>query len=189
MFTAKANDEGSEAATEKRHPHSSLSFYEYLGEGAAQFDVRRCRELSLGAHGERAGVKAVQVGHDQQQVRRGLYWQEAAPRHVDAQSVVEAFDGGADRRLQLDDVLTAVERLTAETRTGEETCWVVVEKYLILSHVFFVCSLSSSTNNRKCLRLMLWCKIKRKLLISVFLSPSLAAVMNRKKPNKHTPSC
>lgn len=140
MFTAKANDEGSEAVTEKRHP-SSLFFYEYLGEGAAQFDVRRCRELSLGAHGERAGVKAVQVGHDQQQVRRGLYWQEAAPRHVDAQSVVEAFDGGADRRLQLDDVLTAVERLTAETRTGEETCWVVVEKYLILSHVFCLLAL------------------------------------------------
>lgn len=167
MFTAKANDEGSEAATEKRHP-SSLSFYEYLGEGAAQFDVRRCRELSLGAHGERAGVQAVQVGHDQQQVRRGLYWQEAAPRHVDAQSVVEAFDGGADRRLQLDDVLTAVERLTAETRTGEEDvlgrCGEVSDSFTR----FFVCSLSSSTNNRKCLRLMLWCKIKRKLLISVF---------------------
>lgn len=40
----------------------------YLGEGATQFDVRRRRELPLGAHGERAGIQAVQVGHDQQQV-------------------------------------------------------------------------------------------------------------------------
>lgn len=83
----------------------------YLGEGAAQLDVRRRRELSLGAHGERAGVQAVQVGHDQQQVRRGLHRQEAAARDVYSQRVVEAFDGRADRRLQLDDVLTAVESL------------------------------------------------------------------------------
>ena len=124
----KANDEGRKrGSNRKTTPKLFVFFYEYLGEGAAQFDVRRCRELSLGAHGERAGVQAVQVGHDQQQVRRGLYWQEAAPRHVDAQSVVEAFDGGADRRLQLDDVLTAVKRLINQKK-GEETCWVVVEK-------------------------------------------------------------
>lgn len=40
-----------------------------LCEGAAQFDMRRGRELSLLAHGERAGVQGVQIGHHQQQVR------------------------------------------------------------------------------------------------------------------------
>lgn len=89
----------------------------YLGEGASQFDVRRCRELPFGAHGERAGVQAVQVGHDQQQVRRGLHGQEAAARHVDAEGVVEGFNGRADRRFQLDDVLPAVKSLT--TKRGE----------------------------------------------------------------------
>lgn len=100
-------------------------YYNYLGEGAAQFDVRRRRELPLGAHGEGAGLQAVQVGHDQQQVRRCLDGQEAAARYVDAQGVVEAFDGGADCRLQLDDVVPAVKCLTT-TRRGDML--VVVEK-------------------------------------------------------------
>lgn len=100
-----------------------LSCYKDLGEDAPQFDVRRRLELSVGAHGERALVQAVQVGHDQQQVRRGLDWQEAAARYVDAQGVIEAFDGGADRRLQLDDVQAAVERLMSKGR--EETRWLL----------------------------------------------------------------
>lgn len=102
-----------------------LMSHGYLGEGASQFDVRRCRELPFGAHGERAGVQAVQVGHDQQQVGRGLHGQEAAARHVDAQGVVEGFNGGADRRFQLDDVLPAVESLA--TKRGE----VLVENMLM----------------------------------------------------------
>lgn len=93
----------------------------HLGEDAAQLDVRRGGELPLGAHGERAGLQAVQVGHDQQQVRRGLDGQEAPARHVDAQRVVEALDGGAHGRLQLDDVLTAVQRLRAERDGGGST--------------------------------------------------------------------
>lgn len=96
--------------------------HNHLSEGAAQFDVRRCWELPLGAHGERAGVQAVQVGHDQQQVRRGLYRQEAAARHVDAHGVVKAFDGSANRCLQLDDVLPTIKRLMG-TKIREETCW------------------------------------------------------------------
>lgn len=83
----------------------------YLGEGAAQFDVGRGRELSLVAHGERARLQAVQVGHDQQQVGGGLDGQEAAAGYVDAQGVVEALDGGADCCLQLDDVLPTIQRL------------------------------------------------------------------------------
>lgn len=99
--------------------------------------MRCCWELSLWAHGERAGVQAVQVGHDQQEVRRGLDGQEAAARHVDSHGVIEAFDGGADRRLQLDDVLPAVERLTRMERR-EETRWLLLRINLILSNVFFV---------------------------------------------------
>lgn len=94
-------------------------YYNYLGEGAAQFDVRRRWELPLGAHGERAGLQAVEVGHDQQQVGRGLDRQEAAARHVDAQRVVKAFDGGADGRLQLDYVLPTVKRLMTTDRRQE----------------------------------------------------------------------
>lgn len=97
----------------------------HLGEGASQFDVRRCGELPFGAHGERAGVQAVQVGHDQQQVGRGLDGQEAAARHVDAEGVVEGFNGCAHRRFQLDDVLPAVKGLT--TKRGE----VLVENMLL----------------------------------------------------------
>lgn len=41
------------------------NYYDHLGEGAAQLDMRRRRELSPGAHGERAGLQAVKVGHDQ----------------------------------------------------------------------------------------------------------------------------
>ena len=82
-----------------------------LGEGAAQLDVRRGGELPLLAHGERAGVQAVQVGHHQQQVGRRLHRQEAAAGNVHAHGVVEALDGGAHGRLQLDDVQTAVQRL------------------------------------------------------------------------------
>lgn len=93
--------------------------------------MRRRWELSLGAHGERAGLQAVQVGHDQQQVRCGLDGQEAAARYVDAQGVVEAFDGRADRRLQLDDVVPAVKRLITTKRT-EETCWLLWKSDLIL---------------------------------------------------------
>lgn len=78
-------------------------------------------ELSLGAHGERAGLQAVKVGHDQQQVWRGFDRQEAAARYIDAQGVVKAFDGGTDRRLQLDDILPTVERLIgAKKRRREE---------------------------------------------------------------------
>lgn len=91
----------------------------HLGEGAAQLDVRCAGELSEPAHGERAILQAVQVGHDQQQVGRGLYGQEAAARNVDAHGVIEAFDGGSDRRLQLDDILPTVKRLKA---TGRQTC-------------------------------------------------------------------
>lgn len=98
----------------------SPCFYVYLGEGATQFDVWRCWELSLGAHGERAGLQAVKVGHDQQQVRCGLNGQEAAARHIDAQGVVKAFDGGTHRRLQLDDILPTVERLIRAKRRREE---------------------------------------------------------------------
>ena len=73
--------------------------------------MRRGGELPLLAHGERAGVQAVQVGHHQQQVGRGLHRQEAAARHIHTHGVVEALDGGAHRRLQLDDVQAAVQRL------------------------------------------------------------------------------
>lgn len=97
--------------------------------------MRRCRELPLGAHGERAGVQAVQVGHDQQQVRRGLHGQEAAARHVDAEGVVEGFNGCADRRFQLDDVLPAVESLT--TKRGQ----VLVENMLM----FFIKEMTSTS--------------------------------------------
>lgn len=100
---------------------------QYLGEGAAQFDVRRCWELSLGAHGERAGLQAVQVRHDQQQVGRGLYRQEAAAGNVDAHGVVKAFDGSADCCLQLDDILPAIKRLKA-TKHRREDMFVVVGK-------------------------------------------------------------
>lgn len=92
---------------------SKITELTYLGEGAAQFDVWRCWELSLGAHGERAGLQAVQVGHDQQQVRRGFNRQEAAARYVYSQGVVETFDGCADRCLQLDDILSTVKCLMA----------------------------------------------------------------------------
>lgn len=93
------------------------SWYDYLGEGAAQFHVRCCRELSLRAHVERAGIQAVQVGHDQEQVRRSLDRQEAAAGNVYSQGIVEAFDGRTHRSLQLDDVLPTVERLM--NRRGE----------------------------------------------------------------------
>lgn len=88
-----------------------------LGEGAAQLDVRRGGELSLLAHGERAVVQAVQVGHHQQQVGRRLHRQEAAAGDVHAQGVVEALDGGAHGRLQLDDVQAAFQRL--ERHSGD----------------------------------------------------------------------
>lgn len=81
--------------------------------------MRRCRELSLRAHVERASIQAVQVGHDQKQVRRSLDRQEAAAGNVYSQGVVEAFDGRTHRSLQLDDVLPAVERLM--NRRGERT--------------------------------------------------------------------
>ena len=68
-------------------------------------------ELPPAAHGQRAGVQAVQVGHDQQQVGRGLDGQEAAPRHVDAHGVVKALDGRPYGGLQLDHVLPALQRL------------------------------------------------------------------------------
>lgn len=97
-------------------------YYDHLGEGAAQFDMRRCRELSLGAHGERAGLQAVKVGHDQQQVWRGLDGQEATARYIDAQGVVEGLDGGTDGRLQLDDVLPTIKCLIT-TKRREETWW------------------------------------------------------------------
>lgn len=83
----------------------------YLGEGAAQLDVRRGGELPLLAHGERAGVQAIQVGHDQQQVRGGLDRQEAAARDVDAQGVFEALYGCSHGRFQLDDVQPSVQSL------------------------------------------------------------------------------
>lgn len=82
-----------------------------FGEGAAQFNVRRCGELPLLAHGERSGLQTVQVGHHQQQVRRRLHGQEAAARDVYAHGVLKALDGSADGRLQLDDVQTTVQRL------------------------------------------------------------------------------
>ncbi len=88
----------------------------YFSEGAAQFDVRCCGKLSLGAHGQRACVHAVQVGHDQQEVRGGFDGQEAAAGHVDAERVVEALHGRAHRRLQLDDVQTAVEGLETQQK-------------------------------------------------------------------------
>lgn len=104
-------------------------FYIYLSEGATQFDVRRCWELSLGAHGERAGLQAVKVGHDQQQVRRGFDRQEAAAGYIDAQGVVKAFDGGTDRRLQLDDILPTVERLIrAKKKKRRRKCGDFVKK-------------------------------------------------------------
>lgn len=87
----------------------------HLGEGAAQLDVRRGGKLSLLAHDERAGVQRVQVGHHQQQVGRRLHRQEAAARHVHAHGVLEALDGGAHRRLQLDDVQAAVQRLRRQS--------------------------------------------------------------------------
>ena len=68
----------------------------------------RAGELSLLAHGERAGVEAVEVGHDQEQVGGGLDGQETAAGHVDAQGVVEALDGGANGSLQLDHIQAAV---------------------------------------------------------------------------------
>ena len=77
----------------------------------------RCWELPLGAHGQGAGVQAVQVGHDEQQVRRGLDGQEAAAGNVYSQGVFKALDGGADRCLQLDDVLPAIERLSKKEET------------------------------------------------------------------------
>lgn len=77
-----------------------------------------CWELPLGAHVEGARLQAVQVGHDQQQVRRGLDRQEPAAGNVYPQGVVEAFDRRADRRLKLDDVQPSVERL--KTRCGGE---------------------------------------------------------------------
>lgn len=92
----------------------------HLGEGAAQLDVRRGGELSLGAHGEGAGLQAVQVGHDQQQVRRGFDGKEAAAGDVYPHRVVEAFDRRADRRLQLDDVQPSVERLRVTGRRINE---------------------------------------------------------------------
>lgn len=73
-----------------------------------------CWELPLGAHGEGARLQAVQVGHDQQQVRCGLDRQEAAAGNVYSQGVVEAFDRRADRRLKLDDVQPSIQRLKDE---------------------------------------------------------------------------
>lgn len=73
-------------------------------------------ELPPGAHGERARVQAVQVGHDQQQVGGGLDGQEAAAGDVDAQGVVEGLDGRAHRRLQLDDILASIQRLRIQKR-------------------------------------------------------------------------
>lgn len=87
-----------------------------LGEGAAQLDVRRGGKLSLLAHGERAGVQAVQVGHHQQQVGRRLHRQETAAGDIHPHGIVEALDGGAHGRLQLDDVQTAVQCL--QRRSG-----------------------------------------------------------------------
>lgn len=79
-----------------------------LGEGAAQFNMRRCGKLPLLAHGERAGVQAVQVGHHQQEVGRGLHRQEAATGDVHSHGVLKALNGGAHCGLQLDDVQTTV---------------------------------------------------------------------------------
>lgn len=100
---------------DKQHSGKVLS-EPYFSEGAAQFDVRCCGKLSLGAHGQRACVHAVQVGHDQQEVRGGFDGQEAAAGHVDAERVVEALHGRAHRRLQLDDVQTAVEGLETQQK-------------------------------------------------------------------------
>lgn len=91
--------------------HESTFCFHYLGERAAQLDVWRGGEFPLLAHGERAGVQAVEVGHDQQQVRRGLDGKEAATGHVDAQGVVEGLDSSAHRCFQLDHVQTTVQRL------------------------------------------------------------------------------
>lgn len=77
--------------------------------------MRRGGELPLLAHGERPGVQAVQVGHHQQQVGRRLYGQEAAARDVHAHGVLEALDGSANGRLQLDDVQTAIQRLQRDS--------------------------------------------------------------------------
>ena len=73
-------------------------------------------ELPPLAHGEGAGLQAVQVGHDQQQVGGGLHRQEAAAGHVDAQGVVEALYRRAHRRLQLDDVQPPVYGLRSRER-------------------------------------------------------------------------
>lgn len=86
-------------------------YHGYLSERAAQFDMGRCRKLSLGAHGERTRLQAVQVGHDQQQVRCGFHRQEAAARDIYSQSVVEAFDRCTDRRLKLDDIQPSIKCL------------------------------------------------------------------------------
>lgn len=76
-----------------------------------------CWELPLGAHGQTPGFKAVQVGHDQQQVGRGLDGKEAAARYIYSQSVVKAFYSCTNCCLELDDVLATIKRLmTAKTR-------------------------------------------------------------------------
>lgn len=81
--------------------------------------MRRCGELPLLTHGERSRLQTVQVGHDQQEVRGGFDWQEAATGDVDAQSVVEALDGGAYGRLQLDHVQATVQSLGREKEQGK----------------------------------------------------------------------
>lgn len=89
----------------------SLAALTDFGEGAAQLDMWSCGELSPLAHGERAGIQAVQVGHHQQQIRGRLHRQEAAARHVHAHGVAKALDSSAHRGLQLNDIQATFQRL------------------------------------------------------------------------------
>lgn len=85
----------------KKQPPSTLA---YFGEGATQFDMRCGGKLPAWAHGERPGVQAVEVGHNQKEVRGGLHWQETTAWNIHAHRSLKALDGCAHRCLQLQDI-------------------------------------------------------------------------------------
>lgn len=92
--------------------------FAYLCEGASQFDKRHCGEFALLAHGQRAGVKAVQIGHHKQEIRGGLHRQETTTRDVYPQRVLKTLDSSTNCSLQLDNVQASIQSLE-EKNSGE----------------------------------------------------------------------
>lgn len=82
-----------------------------LVERGAEFDKRSGGERALSRQCQRAVVNVVQVGHEQQKIRRLFYGQEARAWHVDTDGSVERLDGRTGSGFELDDVEATIQML------------------------------------------------------------------------------